>query len=61
MYNVYVLNKCYISTQIYVIEEKGLPNAIFNPWVRWNTWPAPGQEFFRRRGRRRRPPELQHK
>ena len=31
---------------------RGLPNAIFNPWVRWNTWPGPGQEFFRRRCRR---------
>ncbi len=38
---------------------RGFPNGIFNPWVRWNTWPGLGQEFFRRRRRhRRRPPEF---
>ena len=33
---------------------RGFPNGIFNPWVRWNTWPGLGREFFRRRRRRRR-------
>ncbi len=39
------------------IEVSGLPNGIFNLWVRWNNWPGPGQEFLRRR-RRRRPTYL---
>ena len=33
-----------------------MPNVLFNPWVRWDTWPGLGREFFRRRRRRRRPP-----
>ena len=37
-----------------------MPNVLFNPWVRWNTWPGLGREFFRRRRRRRRrrPPKM---
>ena len=31
-----------------------MPNVLFNPWVRWDTWPGLGREFFRRRRRRRR-------
>ena len=31
-----------------------MPNGLFNPWVRWDTWPGLGREFFRRRRRRRR-------
>jgi len=38
-----------------MIGVRGFPNGIFNPWVRWNTWPGLGKEFFRHR-RRRRPP-----
>ncbi len=38
----------------YVISKWGdCPNGIFDPWVRWNTWPGPDQKFFRRRRRRR--------
>ena len=43
-----------------VVGVRGEPNVLFNPWVRWDTWPGLGREFFRRRRRRRRrrPPEF---
>ena len=37
-----------------LIGVRGEPNVLFNPWVRWDTWPGLGREFFRRRRRRRR-------
>ena len=41
-----------------------MPNGLFSPWVRWDTWPGLGREFFRRRRRRRRrrrPPKVKKK
>ena len=52
-------NRLKLSHKTIKIEVRGMPNGIFNPWVRWDTWPGPAQKFFRRRRRRpRRPPCL---
>ncbi len=39
----YILEYCVMFIIIYIyihIEVRGLPNAIFNPCVRWDAWPG---------------------
>ena len=53
---IFIGNTASKYNMLYRSEGRG-PNGIFDPWMRWDGVPGPGQKFFRRRRRRRRPPK----